>query len=72
MVARWHHLRMKLKDYLSDKGISVRAFAREMSVAHTTVIKWTAGRALPEGRHMIRLEQVTKGKVKARDFIQSE
>lgn len=41
-----------------DRGLTVRALAREVGVAHTSVVAWEAGQCRPLPTRAVRLREV--------------
>ena len=61
--------KMKLSDYLKERGISKTAFAQTIGVSHVTVSLWALGKRVPSGASMVRLLEVTEGAVQPNDFF---
>jgi len=41
-------------------GLSVRAFAKKVGVAHTTVVRWENGSNSPKGLQLEKIERLMK------------
>jgi len=61
---------MRLSDYLQAQGLTLQAFGQRVGVSHTTILRWSTGKAAPGGRAMFqRIAEMTDGKVTAADFF---
>jgi transcriptional regulator with XRE-family HTH domain len=73
-LALWQFQSMTLNEYLAERQLTPHSFARLLGVAASTVHRWlnvrTKGGALrrPSIRLLPKIEQVTGGKVTAKDF----
>jgi transcriptional regulator with XRE-family HTH domain len=63
---------MKLADYLEKEGISQLEFADLIGSTSATVSRIVHGGQNPSLALMIKIKEVTKGKVKPNDFIEKE
>ncbi len=63
---------MKLAQYLEYRQITPTAFARDLGVAHTTVIRWAAGTVPPSLEWMERIADATGGEVMPNDFMRAK
>ena len=59
---------MKLKDYLKKKKISCKEFARMLGVTPQTISNYNSGKSYPSRNTVKKIEKLTGGKVKQRDF----
>jgi transcriptional regulator with XRE-family HTH domain len=60
---------MLLSDYLNENELSDAAFARLIGVERQTVGRYQTGDRFPERHILLRIFEVTAGKVTANDFI---
>ena len=60
---------MTLREYLSDKSITVRDFAERLGVSPVTVSRWLNGQRRPEWSLLAKIEAETGGAVTAKDFV---
>ena len=60
---------MKLRDYLDREKIRPSAFAEQLAVPPSTVIRWINGERSPRAPFIVAIEQITKGEVTASDFL---
>jgi len=58
---------MKLKDYLQETETGVRAFARQVKVQHSQVIRWMKGQK-PSLKNAKKIHAATLGVVGFDDF----
>jgi DNA-binding transcriptional regulator YdaS (Cro superfamily) len=56
---------MQLRDYLTSRNLSFTAFAAQVGVVHTTVMRWCDGVSEPRPEHIKRIEEATGGLVTA-------
>lgn len=61
---------LKLKLFRTGKGLSYREMAKLVSVAHQSIYNWESGDKRPDVDSAVKLEKVTKGKVKVTDWTQ--
>ena len=47
-------------------GLSLRAFAEKVGVAHTTIVRWENGSNRPKGLQLASLERLAKQAAKTR------
>lgn len=59
---------MKLKDYLHKNKITYAQFAADGGWHHQAVYFWATGRRIPRLVHAIKIEEITKGAVKASEI----
>lgn len=59
---------MLLKDYLKQKNISSKEFAKRIGCSHGGVLKWISGDRFPRPLHIFTIERETNGAVTANDF----
>ncbi len=60
---------MLLSDYLAENELSDAAFARLIGVERQTVGRYQTGDRFPERHILLKIFEVTGGKVTANDFI---
>lgn len=61
---------MKLIDYLKIKNLSEKQFSELLGCTETAVYYWATGQRRPNGKNMLRISEVTGGKVTPNDFHQ--
>ena len=59
---------MILKQYLSEQGLTCKAFAEKIGVKTPTVWRYAAGERVPRPEIMNRIVEATGGTVQHRDF----
>ncbi len=63
---------MNIKDVLIDfrkrKGLSQAAVARRLNVRQSAVANWESGYRIPNLQSLIKLEILTEGEIKAKEF----
>ncbi len=59
---------MKLKDYLTSKGISVLTFAQKNEINYANVFYWLKGTHKPNKFYQEILRKATQGKVTQADW----
>jgi transcriptional regulator with XRE-family HTH domain len=62
---------MTLHEYLAREQINVAELARRLEVDGSTVWRWVVGKRLPSMALLPRIEKVTGGAVRAKDFYPS-
>lgn len=67
-VALRHYGGMTLPEYLAKEQLNESAFARLLGVPNSTVHRWIKGKRHPSMALLPKIEQVTGGTVKAKDF----
>jgi predicted transcriptional regulator len=60
---------MQLREYLASENLTASAFARQVGVTHSTVLRWIEGMP-PKRDAVIRITEATRGKVTALDLMQ--
>lgn len=60
---------MKLSDYMTVNKLTDREVANAVSRDRSNVTRWRLGVTRPDFEALIALEQFTKGKVTAKDFM---
>ena len=63
---------MRLADYLTEKGLTLTAFAGEIGVSVEAVRRYSEGARIPSRDIMPRIEKATDGKVRPNDFFETE
>lgn len=64
---------MKLRDYLEERGISMRKAALELDIDHSTISRWLTnghGRRWPNSAHMRLVHEWSGGRVTPNDFFE--
>lgn len=61
---------MRLASYLKKKGLSDKAFAALTDLHYTEVWNYRTGRRMPRADKVAAIEKATKGRVRAKDFIE--
>tara|TARA_R100000808_G_scaffold24940_1_gene59672 strand:- start:3896 stop:4090 length:195 start_codon:yes stop_codon:yes gene_type:complete len=59
---------MDLAAYLDDEKITAAEFSRRLGVSHVAVHHWVTGARRPNARHTLAIEELTEGRVTARDL----
>lgn len=60
---------MKLKEYLEEKGIDAKDFARSSGLSLQNIYYWMRGTHIPIGPYISIIQRATKGAVKKEDWI---
>jgi len=60
---------MTLAAWQRKKRVSTTALAKRLGVVRQTVHAWKSGRQFPRVQYLSAIHEITKGKVKAQDFI---
>jgi len=60
---------MKLKQYLKDKGLSQTEAAKQLELPVLSVNRYCIGSRMPSIATVVKIEKWSKGKVKAKDWI---
>lgn len=63
---------MTLSDFLLGKGYTQREFAQLVGISQPAIARYVAGRRMPLRKHLMRIREVTDGKVTADDFLPGE
>ncbi len=63
---------MDLAAYLEDEQITAAEFSRRLGVSHVAVHHWVTGARRPNARHTLAIEELTEGRVTARDLALAE
>lgn len=63
---------MKLEQYLSDKDIKHSDFADTLGVSQVTVTRYANGKRRPSLKMALKIEEVTKRKVRVSDWYELE
>ena len=50
----------QIKSLRDSMDLSIRAFAKRVGVAHTTVVRWENGTNSPKGLQLEKLERLSK------------
>jgi len=54
--------------WLVEAGMDIETLARLLGVSSQSIYAWRAGRRKPSTDHVIRIEEITDGRVSARDW----
>lgn len=60
---------MKLREYLKKERYTSSYFAELLGVSKQHMSNWTSGKVLPRKQNMLKIEELTKGKVKPSDWF---
>lgn len=60
---------MKLKTWLKRNNKSLREFARELNIDHTSLHKYITGDRTPRLNTALKIEKATKGNVTCSDLV---
>ncbi len=63
---------MKLKNYLQENGIKATFFAKRVGVSQPTLYTWLHGEHSPNIKFAHKIEQITKGEVKLKDWVDED
>jgi len=63
--------KMKLAEWLVNKGMRQAEFARQMEVTQPTVHNWIYGKRPPSGMHMMDIYKMSKGQVGLKDWCEA-
>lgn len=66
-----HNPPMRLAEFLTSQKMTPTAFARQLGVAHTTVLRWASGDVPPTMEWMERIARETEGAVMPNDFMRA-
>jgi len=61
---------MQLKEYRLSKKLSSKEFAERLGVDNSTLFRYETGARFPSREVLVRIKEVTKGKVTANDFVE--
>lgn len=59
---------MKLGDFLKENGMTKIFFAKKIGVNPTHLSRWINGKTVPRIDYILKIEEATKGEVKAKDW----
>ena len=62
---------MKLKDWLTERGMPQAEFARRVGVNRTTLYQWLNGIAHPNYKNYLKIKEITNGQVKYEEIFQT-
>ena len=68
-VHQMHIAGMRLSEFLAETGTKPTVLAREIGVAHSTVLRWASGEVIPSMEAMRRVAEATDGRVMPNDFM---
>jgi len=68
-LSLFYSVGMKLSEYLKQKKLSKEQFARLLGCSRQAVHLWASGQQKPAFDYLMAIEETTKGKVKANDFM---
>ena len=60
---------MKLKEYLEKNCLKYEFLTRDLNVSKHQISKWVHGKCVPRKETMIRICELTNGKVKFNDWF---
>lgn len=60
---------MKLKDYMTLRGLTTVQMAAQLGVSHVAVVRYTTGGRVPTPKIMRKIIEVTGGEVRPDDFF---
>lgn len=60
---------MKLRDYMTSRDLTAKAFAETIGATEFAVTKWLRGERRPSGDLMMRIVDATDGAVTPNDFF---
>lgn len=63
---------MTLPEYLADRGLTMAAFGAQIGRDKATVSRIVNGIQLPDLRTIVAIQRVTRGRVKAEDFLKDK
>ncbi|MBN34769.1 MAG: glutamine synthetase [Rhodospirillaceae bacterium] len=63
---------MRLGDFLSTAGFSVRDFAKAVNVTEAAMSRYVSGKRLPRAEIMQRIVEATEGEVEPNDFFECD
>jgi len=59
---------MNLPTYLENEQVTAAEFSRRLGVSRVAVHYWVTGARRPNARHTLAIEELTEGRVTARDL----
>lgn len=62
---------MKLATYMKKENLTDEAFAAQLEMTRTTVSRFRRDKAKPSRQAIILIQNVTKGKVQFKDWIET-
>lgn len=63
---------MKLKEYRKKNGLKQEQLAKKLGVVFSTVCRYEMGTRFPDRDMLKKIDRVTKGAVKASDFLEDK
>lgn len=60
---------MNLREYLKENGIVHGFFAKKLGTTSPKLSLWLSGNCKPRLETIVKIEEMTKGKVTAKDWI---
>ena len=60
---------MKLNEYLEANGTKKSFFAKKLGILPQMLTTWLSGRTMPRIEMILKIEEATGGKVKAKDWV---
>lgn len=63
---------MTLKDYLSKKKLTYRAFSKKVDIDSAQLVRWANGQILPSLKNAYKIYKATRGQVKLHDWFKDE
>ncbi len=59
----------KMKLYLKEKKMTQKEFSKRHSISESVLSRSVAGKTIPTLKVALQIERATRGKVKARDWV---
>ena len=56
-MAQIDPIAQRIKEILQNEGLSTYSMAKKAGVTHACVQKWVKGKAVPNGRNLIKIEE---------------
>jgi len=66
-----HKGRMKLSEFMTKAGLTDGELAAQVKRDRSNVLRWRKGETRPDFEALLAIEEITKGKVTARDFAET-
>jgi DNA-binding transcriptional regulator YdaS (Cro superfamily) len=63
---------MTLRDYFSLRKTNPYQFSKLIGSSPATVHRWVTGDKMPSAPYLAKIEELTRGRVKPRDFLGSQ
>ena len=59
---------MRFEDFLKEEQLSIARFSKKIGISEATVTKWRYCNVIPSKEGMLKVYEVTEGKVSPNDF----